>query len=138
MALSITFSPFEELYAYLEENSYFSARLIGGYTTNKILVGASKNIKEWQSIITELAVSKGFNWTKNDVDTMLLRIHGEVSEASEAIRDDNFEGFAEEIADIFIRLVNLCEVCGIDLEKEVIDKHNKNMDRPNLHGRKKK
>ena len=83
-------------------------------------------------------MSKGFNWTKDDVDTMLLRIHSEVSEASEAIRDDNAEGFAEELADIFIRLVNLCEVWDIDLEKEVIDKHNKNLDRPNLHGRKKK
>ena len=69
---------------------------------------------------------------------MLLRIHSEVSEASEAIRDDNFKGFAEELADIFIRLVNLCEVWGINLEKEVIEKHNTNMNRPNLHGRKKK
>ena len=104
----------------------------------KISVGSSRSIKEWQLIITDWAQSKGFNWTKDDVDTMLLRIHSEVSEASEALRDDNYEGFAEELADIFIRLVNLCEVWGIDLEKEVIDKQNKNMDRPNLHGRKRK
>jgi len=106
--------------------------------TAKILVGSSRSIGEWQSIVTEWAVSKGFNWTKDDVDTLLLRIHSEVSEASEAIRDDNSKGFAEEMADIFIRLVNLCEVWSIDLEREVIDKHNKNMARPNLHGRKKK
>ena len=105
---------------------------------NKILIGSSRSIKEWQSTVTEWAISKGFNWTKDDVDTMLLRIHSEASEASEAIRDDNIEGFAEELADIFIRLVNLCEVWDIDLEKEVICKHNKNMGRPNLHGRKKK
>ena len=105
---------------------------------NEILVGSSRSIKEWQSIVTELATAKGFNWTKDNVDTMLLRIHSEISEASEAIRDDNFEGFAEELADVFIRLVNLCKVCNIDLEREVIKKHNRNLNRQNLHGRKKK
>jgi NTP pyrophosphatase (non-canonical NTP hydrolase) len=85
-----------------------------------------------------LAVLNGFSWTKEDVDTMLLRIHSEVSEASEEIRDNNIEGFAEELADIFIRLLNLCEVWKIDLEEEAIKKHNKNVDRPHLHGRKKK
>ena len=58
-------------------------------------------------MVTNWAISKGFNWTKDDVDTMLLRIHSEVSEASEAIRDEDAEGFAEELADVFIRLVNL-------------------------------
>lgn len=69
---------------------------------------------------------------------MLLRIHSEVSEASEAVRDNDVEGFAEELADIFIRLVNLCKVWEIDLEEEVIKKHNKNIDRPYLHGRQNK
>lgn len=106
--------------------------------TNKILSQSPKSIKEWQLIVTDWAISKGFDWTIDDVDTMLLRIHSEVSEASEAIRDENTESFAEELADIFIRLVNLCEVWNIDLEKEVVKKHNRNLDRPNLHGRKKK
>jgi len=47
------------------------------------------------------------------------------------------QGFAEELADAFIRLVNLCEVWDINLE-EVIKKHNKNIERPFLHGRPKK
>jgi len=104
----------------------------------KIPEGTVRSIRDWQQIITEWAICKGFSWTKKNVDTMLLRIHSEISEASEAIRDDNFEGFAEELADIFIRLVNLCEVSGIDLEKAVIKKYNKNLDRPYLHGRQKK
>jgi NTP pyrophosphatase (non-canonical NTP hydrolase) len=69
---------------------------------------------------------------------MLLRIQSEVSEASEAIRDNDVKGFAEELADIFIRLVNLCEVWKINLEEEVIKKHMKNLNRPFLHGRKRK
>ena len=100
--------------------------------------GSHRSIKNWQEIVTEWAVSKGFSWTPEDVDTMLLRIHSEISEASESIRDKDTEGFAEELADVFIRLVNLCEVWNIDLEKQVIKKHNKNLDRPQLHGRKEK
>jgi NTP pyrophosphatase (non-canonical NTP hydrolase) len=93
-------------------------------------------IKKWQEIITDWAIDKGFTWTQADVDTMLLRLHSEISEASEAIRDNDIEGFAEELADTFIRLVNLCEVMDVDLEEEVIRKHNKNINRPRLHGRK--
>ncbi len=97
-----------------------------------------KSIREWQEIITEYAVDHGFNWTKDDIDTMLLRIHSEVSEASEAARDENKNELAEEMADIFIRLANTCEVMGIDLEAEVAKKHNKNLLRDKLHGRKRK
>ncbi len=97
-----------------------------------------KSIKEWQETITEYAVDHGFNWNPNDIDTMLLRIHSEVSEASEAARDENMEELAEEMADIFIRLANACEVMGIDLEAEVAKKHSKNLLRQKLHGRKRK
>jgi len=104
----------------------------------RIPEGTVRSIKDWQRVITDWAIKKGFRWTKKDAETMLLRIHSEVSEASEAIRDNDFEGFAEELADIFIRLVNLCEVQGVNLEEEVITKYNKNLGRPYLHGRKKK
>ena len=97
-----------------------------------------KSIKEWQRTITEYAVDHGFNWTPDDIDTMLLRIHSEVSEASEAARDENKREIAEEMADIFIRLANACEVMGIDLESEVTKKHEKNLLRDKLHGRKRK
>ncbi|TRO47030.1 hypothetical protein E2P47_05020 [Candidatus Bathyarchaeota archaeon] len=96
------------------------------------------SIKEWQKKITKYAVDHGFNWTPKDIDTMLLRIHSEVSEASEAARDENMEELAEEMADIFIRLANTCEVMDIDLEAEVQKKHKKNLDRDKLHGRKRK
>ncbi len=96
------------------------------------------SIKNWQKKITKYAIDHGFNWTPNDIDTMLLRIHSEVSEASEAARDENLEELAEEFADIFIRLANACEVMGIDLEAEVQKKHEKNLGRGKLHGRKRK
>ena len=97
-----------------------------------------KSIREWQRTITDYAVNHGFNWTPSDIDTMLLRIHSEVSEAGEAARDENNEELAEEMADIFIRLANACEVMGIDLEAEVMKKHDRNLSRDKLHGRKRK
>ena len=97
-----------------------------------------KSIKEWQKTITEYAIDHGFNWTPSDIDTMLLRIHSEVSEAGEAARDENQQELAEEMADIFIRLANACEVMGIDLEAEVAKKHERNLQRVKLHGRKRK
>ena len=87
----------------------------------KIPLG-SLSITDWQRIVTNWALSKGFTWTRKDIDTMLLRTRSEISEASEAIRDNDVEGFGEELADTFIRFVNLCEVWGINLEEEVIKK----------------
>lgn len=97
-----------------------------------------RSLKEWQKTVTESAIERGFNWKKSDIDTMLLRLHSEISEASEAARDEDWEGFAEELADIFIRLANVAEIVEIDLETEVEKKHQKNQSRPKLHGRKRK
>lgn len=123
----------------------------------------ARTIKEWQEYIRNWAVSKGFIWDKNDIDTVLLRLHSEVSEASEAsllhildmllillklhskitdasetVRDNNYEHLGEEFADIFIRLADACEVLGIDLEAEVMRKMAINEERPFLHGRARK
>lgn len=95
-------------------------------------------IKEWQEYITNWAKSKGFNWRKKDINTMLLRLHSEVSEAGEAVRDHNKINLAEELADVFIRLVNICEVMKIDLELEVKIKMQINETRPFLHNRNEK
>jgi len=97
-----------------------------------------RSIRDWQTSVTEYAVNHGFDWTKEEVDTMLLRIHSEVSEAGEALRNDDWTMFAEELADIFIRLVNCAEVMGVDLEMEVAAKHEKNVQRPHLHGKHRK
>lgn len=99
------------------------------------------SIKEWQRVITHWAEKTGFEWNLDehqDTDTMLLRLHSEVSEASEAWRDDDEEHFREECADIFIRLANMCEIHDFDLEEYVLAKMEKNDERPYRHGRKHK
>ena len=95
-------------------------------------------IGDWQKRIKIWARSKGFTWKRAEIDTMLLRLHSEVSEAGEAARDKNRSLLGEELADIFIRLVSTAECMGIDLESAVKLKHFKNKRRPYLHGRARK
>ena len=45
------------------------------------------SLKDWQVGIRAYAESKGFTWTKAEIDTMFLRIISEVCEAAEAARD---------------------------------------------------
>jgi len=104
----------------------------------KISKGRRMYIEDWQALITELVISKGFTWTKDDIDTMLLRLHSEVTGAGEALRKDDILEFKKELADIFVRLANIAEVYGIGLEDYIIMVFNENIDRPYLHGKKKK
>jgi len=93
------------------------------------------NLNYWQKEITKVCIEKGFDWKPEDIDSMLLRIISELVEGMEAIRDNNMEEFGMELADVFIRLANCAEIMGVDLEEEVIKKHNKNKNRPYRHGR---
>ncbi len=60
----------------------------------------------------------------------------EVSELMEDIRDANVGHYGEEGSDIFIRLLNFFSRKGIDLEPHILAKHEKNLKRERLHGRK--
>lgn len=116
------------------------------------------NIKETMVEIHQNNVSKGF-WedkeTKN-VGEVLMLINTELCEALEAHRKgkfthDLFKGsshtiiafeenikdtFEDEIADTVIRLFDLAEGFGIDLEWHIRSKMNYNKTRPYKHGKK--
>lgn len=82
------------------------------------------------------AKDKGF-WDKpRPTSELLMLIVSELAEALEADRHGDKENFKEEIADTFIRLVDLCGGLKIDLESEVIKKMRVNEKRPRLHGKK--
>lgn len=85
--------------------------------------------------------------TLSAIEQKLLLIVGEVAEAHEELRsnvdpkhayyrdDGKPEGFAFELADVFIRLADLAGALGIDLGTVVREKHEFNQTRPHKHGR---
>jgi NTP pyrophosphatase (non-canonical NTP hydrolase) len=76
----------------------------------------------------------------------LCLIHSEVSEALESYRDGEAyfflaengkpEGIGAELADVVIRVADLCEALHIDLEECIRIKSEYNEGRPRKHGRK--
>lgn len=120
-------------------------------------------INELAKQIHENARSKGFFDTEKNIGEMLCLIHSEVSEALEADRkdrhshhvgaqsvngwDDNEvfkreftaevkDTFADELADVMIRVMDLAAFKGIDLEQHIKAKMRFNSLREHKHGKK--
>ena len=84
------------------------------------------NLKDLQKEIYQNKVNHNFNLT--DINLEFCYIMDEVGEAHQAyIR--NLDNMGEELADIAIYLLGLSEILNIDLEKEIINKINKNKKR---------
>jgi NTP pyrophosphatase (non-canonical NTP hydrolase) len=80
------------------------------------------------------AKSKGWHDEPRETGTLLALIHSEVSEALEADRKGNTENFAEELADVCIRIFDLCGLQNIDLESAISKKMEYNKSRKYKHG----
>jgi NTP pyrophosphatase (non-canonical NTP hydrolase) len=82
---------------------------------------------------------------RTDLECLAL-VHSEISEAVEALRDGSPsfyvnalevgkpEGVAVELADAVIRIADLCEARGFDLEAAIVAKLAFNRTRPYRHG----
>ena len=106
------------------------------------------------------AIQKSYNnakehgfWDIKVIDRMfveekLLLMHSEITEAFEELRSHGIdavsiyygdkgkpEGFAIEIADLAIRIFDLCGGLGIPLEHMINTKHEYNLSRPKKHGK---
>lgn len=68
------------------------------------------------------------------IATHIALIHSEVSEALEALRKGDGNNFAEEMADIIIRVTSVSAGLGIDLDAEVEKKMEINRGRGFRHG----
>jgi NTP pyrophosphatase (non-canonical NTP hydrolase) len=55
-------------------------------------------------------------------------------EPSAPVGEDKPIGFASELADVVIRVMDLAEAMGIDLEREILLKHEYNLTREHRHG----
>jgi NTP pyrophosphatase (non-canonical NTP hydrolase) len=105
-----------------------------------------KGLNESAKFIHDINVSKGFWDKERNVGELLMLVVTELSEALEAHRKDNFanpnsndlakDTFEDEIADSFIRLLDLCNALDIDIEKHIQLKVAYNQTRERLHGKK--
>lgn len=87
----------------------------------------------------QTASSHGF-WDNTNLPTKLALIHSEVSEALEELRvtkdpANPGDAFSEELADVLIRVFDLAGRLGIDLDKVVAFKMDRNEERSIRHGK---
>ncbi len=94
-----------------------------------------RSLNELAQICHSIAVEKGF-WEKDrNIGEALMLIVTELAEAMEAHRHQDQANFKEELADTFIRLLDLCGGLKIDIEEEIHQKCLKNKNRPYKHGK---
>lgn len=107
----------------------------------------TKSVNDWCKECYETSASKGWhdNADSDNYFNKLLLIHAEVSEVVEELRKGKSitdiyydgkkpEGPAIEIADVVIRIFDLCGKAGLDLEKAIEIKSEYNKTRPHRHG----
>lgn len=103
--------------------------------------GLSRELAALGAVIHETKIAKGWTVTtpdswgdENQIPADLALIHSEVSEALEAFRKGDRDGFGEELADVLIRVLGLAHGLGIDLGAESWAKAEKNRARAYKHG----
>lgn len=84
------------------------------------------DLKELQKEVMRNKLEKGFNTT--DVALEFCRAHEELSEAFSKFNKGQ-DGVAEEFADVAVFLLGMAEILGFDLEKELVEKIEKNKKR---------
>ncbi len=94
-----------------------------------------KSLNELSALCHSIAVEKGFWAQERNIGEALMLIVTELAEAMEAHRVQDQANFKEEIADTFIRLLDLCGGLKIDIEDEIAKKSSKNKTRPYKHGK---
>ena len=84
------------------------------------------DLKKLQKDVYDNKVNHGFNTT--DLNMEFCLAYGELGEAYMAWLKKK-EDLGEELADVAIYLMGIAEILGIDLEKEILNKMEKNKKR---------
>jgi NTP pyrophosphatase (non-canonical NTP hydrolase) len=102
------------------------------------------HLTELAGAIREINQANGWNLVVNDdwerdkykIPAVLALIHSEASEALEAYRKNDRENFAEEMADVIIRVLDCVGGLDIDMDAEIDKKLARNRLRGYRHGNK--
>ena len=81
------------------------------------------DLRELQKKVYQNKIDKGFNVT--DIFKEFCYTYGELSEACDAYLKKQ-DDVGEELADVVLYILGLSEILGIDLEKEILNKIEKN------------
>lgn len=108
-----------------------------------------KTIADMTEEVREINIAKGWREGTNTFGDYIALLHSEASEALEAFREHGLEdatevvygarlpkpeGVGSEYADVLIRLLDMCDVQGIDLAREYERKMAYNRTRAYQHG----
>ena len=94
-----------------------------------------RSLNELAQLCHRIAKEKGFWDEERNIGEALMLIVTELAEAMEGYRHQDDANFREELADAFIRLLDLCGGLNIDIEEEIYQKAIVNKKRPYKHGK---
>lgn len=110
-----------------------------------VLFGQSfvRAFESFQVKVHQNAKEHGFHEQEHHNGYYIAHLHGEISEAWEALRQGNppsdhipeFTGLEEELADVVIRAMDMAQVRGVRLAQAILAKHIYNINRPYKHGK---